>query len=321
MLVTLAAFGVAATGANGATTLGPTLPGGAATNNLPCGGPTCTYMNTLGGVGAPRQATPGVITSWHIQSGSAGGPVRLRVLRPTTPGEYRAITSSATQTTTASLDSFATRLPIQAGDVIGVENGSSALIFTPALATTYFFSSAFADGVTGTPQTSSTGAGLQLLANATVEPDVDGDGFGDETQDACPADGTRQAAPCAPAFAVGPVTLSPARIRLPVAARRSVTATFVVSRPASVRLTVEVRRPGRRVGATCVPADLAPLGVRCTQVIIVRDITRALPAGSGSIAFRAKGLPRGVHRVRVTATDATGPKTAQRATLLRVVRR
>ena len=103
---------------------------------------------------------------------------------------------------------FATRLPIRAGDVIGIDNNSSALIFTGTLATTYFFSPALADGITGTPQTSSAAAIVQLLANATVEADSDRDGFGDDTQDSCDDDSTRQAAPCAPEFAISPVTLS-----------------------------------------------------------------------------------------------------------------
>jgi uncharacterized repeat protein (TIGR01451 family) len=46
---------------------------------------------------------------------------------------------------------------------------------------------------------------VEELYNADVEPDADGDGFGDETQDACAQDGTRQT-PCAADLALTAAT-------------------------------------------------------------------------------------------------------------------
>ena len=54
------------------------------------------------------------------------------------------------------------------------------------------------------PQTSNRPA-VELLANADVEPDADGDGFGDETQDNCPTIPNDQTTnPCAQTGQVAP---------------------------------------------------------------------------------------------------------------------
>lgn len=307
--------------ANAAVTLGPALPVATPTTNLCGAGVACTYINTLGGAAFPIQATSGVITSWRVQSGSAGGAVKLRVLRQTVPGQYRAIATSGQETTVVGLGTYASRVPIQAGDVIGVDNDNSALIFTQTAAASYFFNPAIADGAAETPKTSAAAAVLLLLANATIEADVDQDGFGDETQDGCPSDRTKQAAPCATEFELGPVALTPARIRLPIRSSQVVRARFAVTRPSNVTLTVEVRRSGRSFGGVCVPAEFVSTGARCTVVFTVRQLTRAVPAGVSTIAFRPRGLPRGVYRVRVKASDTISTRTGESASLLRIVTR
>ena len=157
--------------ANGATTLGPALPVATPTTNLCVAGVACTYFNTLGGAGSPRQATPGVITRGAFSRAAQADPVRASRVTADHAGRVPRDRVERDRTTRERLATFATRLPIQSGDVIGVENSCSALIFTATLATTYFFSSALADGATGTPETSSLGAAVQLLANATVESD------------------------------------------------------------------------------------------------------------------------------------------------------
>ena len=42
----------------------------------------------------------------------------------------------------------------------------------------------------------STYSNIQVRLAAEIEPDADGDGYGDLTQDACPAKGSKQVAPC-----------------------------------------------------------------------------------------------------------------------------
>ena len=322
ILILLATLAGGATAAQGATVLGPALPQGTANTNLCGGGIACTFVNTALGAAGPRQATDGVITSWRIQSGSAGAQVRLRVLRPEGVGSLRSVAAGGLVTTGAGpLTEFPARLPIAAGDTIGVDNNSSALIFAQlGGGGAMIFNPGLSDGVAGIPGFTAPSLIAVLLANATVEADVDRDGFGDESQDLCPGDRTRQAAPCAPDFGVGTVTLSPGKVRLPISASKTVAAKFTLSRPATVTLTVEVRRPGRLVGDTCVAAELAPTAPRCTQKIIVRKVTRSFEAGPRSMTFKARGLPRGAHRVRIDAADANGPTTASAVKLLSITR-
>jgi hypothetical protein len=69
--------------------------------------------------------------------------------------------------------------------------GVSAAAAVTGSAYSIFFSPTLADG--GTPRAfSSVGPNLELLVNADIEADADADGYGDETQDACPTDATTQ---------------------------------------------------------------------------------------------------------------------------------
>jgi hypothetical protein len=64
--------------------------------------------------------------------------------------------------------------------------------FFPSSSTEYLWLPALADGQTAPAFVISSG----VLINADVEPDADRDGFGDETQDRCPADASAQGLPC-----------------------------------------------------------------------------------------------------------------------------
>jgi hypothetical protein len=64
----------------------------------------------------------------------------------------------------------------------------------PAVAATeHDWTPPLADGAVAPPPTDVC-VQLESVYNADVEPDADGDGFGDETQDLCAADPTRQTA-------------------------------------------------------------------------------------------------------------------------------
>ncbi len=141
-----------------------------------------------GGLLAPSD---GVVVRWRIKVGDTG-PVALRVIRRPKPlieastgaGTSPTVTPAADQTTT-----FEVRLPIFTGNAIGIDccggnpiaafdstsNGSDVQWgWDPALLDNALARDPFDFG------------GSQLLINADIEPDADGDGFGDETQDQCP---------------------------------------------------------------------------------------------------------------------------------------
>jgi hypothetical protein len=163
---------------------GPACPGASA---------RCTVVRT-GPAGTVAAPSSGVIVTWRVKS-ATGGSFRLRVLR-TEPGPgYSALSSSADETVEQGINVFAARLPVQTGDRIGIDGAGVPAAFGGAGTTAIVGydppGDTFADG-----ETHSVGAtgNADLLLNADIEADADGDGYGDESQDACPYDSERQIA-------------------------------------------------------------------------------------------------------------------------------
>ena len=142
-----------------------------------------------------RIPSDGVIVRWRIRSTTGGWAPQ--VVRPEAGGTYRSVITGAKVQVAAPNDqagfppyirSFPTRLPVKSGDILGVngdpqsqtvaKGGGPVLVFGPALA----------DGESGTPSQ----LPFLLPVNADLEPDADGDGFGDITQDGCPASSATQ---------------------------------------------------------------------------------------------------------------------------------
>jgi hypothetical protein len=98
---------------------------------------------------------------------------------------------------------FDARLPIKAGDGIGVDGGLIPLIPSSAAAAIhYWHSPPLADG--GPPRAGTLGPpSSQFAINADIEADADHDGYGDETQDGCPGSAATPGADCALTVVVG----------------------------------------------------------------------------------------------------------------------
>ena len=156
------------------------------TNNLE----VCTWV--IPTAPGPQYASPvdGVITSWRVRGDSKDRQFALRVLHDNGDGTWTgAGTSEAQQVVPPGENTFATRLPIRAGEYIGINipgrmtippyietrssAGARADVFNPV---------PLGDGETRAPFVGDPTDTL-FLCNATVEPDCDGDGLGDETQD------------------------------------------------------------------------------------------------------------------------------------------
>jgi hypothetical protein len=84
------------------------------------------------------------------------------------------------------LNTYPAQVPVAAGDVIGffLPDDGGCAISNPV----FGFDSAFADAAVGSTIPYAHTNGVQLDVSALLEPDADGDGFGDDTQDACPED-------------------------------------------------------------------------------------------------------------------------------------
>jgi len=101
---------------------------------------------------------------------------------------------------------------------------------------------------------------------------------------------------------------------------------FRLSEAATVRIVLERKESGRRVGKVCRKAT-ANLRKRraCTRYVVKGTLTRKLAAGSRSVAFSGrvgrKAVPLGAYRARLVATDAARNRSAERRIAFTIVRR
>jgi hypothetical protein len=187
-----------------AITIGSGLTASDGTSECAEGGAACTGVVTA--IPGRTIASPitGVVVRWRV--GDGVGQLTFRVARPagnTYPGDntHTGGGRSAPVTITAApsdvgeppvISTFPTRLPISAGDHIGVDltassrvgfrdrGGAEVAVFFPPL------------GVGERRASDFVLDDFEVLVNADVEPDADRDGFGDETQDQCSTDPTTQ---------------------------------------------------------------------------------------------------------------------------------
>src|SRR4051812_19668272 len=158
-----------------------------------CGAAPCLVFQHVGPSGRTwTSPIDGVVVRWQVAIYFTNDPsttVRARVVHPEEGGTYRVTGSGRAETppTDPGVQSYATRLPIRAGDTVGIElpplqgryagemtsPGSQAIQQEPA-------------PPDNEPFPSPGGANIELQLNADIEPDADSDGFGDESQDNCP---------------------------------------------------------------------------------------------------------------------------------------
>ena len=183
--------------ASAAETIGQTAPAG----GCAAGESYTQGVLTSGTSYSPSAA--GVITSWSSFAGSlANTQIELLVLKPNpSAGATHFIATQRDQVRSlaqpSALNTFSgVRLPIEAGDRIGM--------FLPSIpGAGCFFNVGGADTglfYGGDPPLNvdsdftGSNSSRRLNASAVVEPDADHDGFGDETQDACPSSAAAQGA-------------------------------------------------------------------------------------------------------------------------------
>jgi hypothetical protein len=229
------AASAAADPAAAAVTVGSAL-GARANLVTTCRSPAgCTATAEALGGRAVAVGEDGVIVRWRLRSASRG-TAALRVLRPAPGGAFGGVRAGPPRRLAiqarAGRDAryvFAARIPVERGDLLAVDlargpaavfhlrsgPGYAALSFEPALA--------------GSEPRAPTRAldGAELLLNADVEPDADGDGFGDETQDNCPSIPNDQTTNPCPSTALPP----PGTVDGPGAARPSRTTRFRRHKP------------------------------------------------------------------------------------------
>lgn len=188
------AIAAAPASASAATTLGSTTPA----NACPGGG-TVTYVQRVSPPSASYSAAgAGVLTAWSYFRGSVPATtIKLRVLRPTSVADTFT-TVGLTQPESPApnqLSTYPTRIAVQPGDFLGYTATSAGNFSCGGGAAGFGINSAPGDPADGsTIAYTAVGTPFQLDISAVLEPDADGDGFGDETQDLCPTDATTQGA-------------------------------------------------------------------------------------------------------------------------------
>lgn len=192
-----------ATGASAATEAGNKC---AATTT----GGANTWISAANGPGSPIPPTipaNGVITRWTFNVGIALPPAlfntSLKILRGTgVPKQFLVVTETGFVPINTGTNTFSARIPVRAGDFIGTFGSQLGTPVTLICATgSPADKAALIEG--GTPvgsvvTTPGEPEGVQIPLVVFVEPDADGDGFGDETQDQCPQSAAIQAVACPP---------------------------------------------------------------------------------------------------------------------------
>ncbi|HEV8177143.1 MAG TPA: hypothetical protein VGP44_05590 [Gemmatimonadales bacterium] len=198
-VLTLAALAIPVAGAQASTTVGQT-----STPDSSCADGV-SYIQTAASTGA-RYDIPtegGVITSWSHQAAgvSDGQRLALRVFTRQVAPNFTAVAESTLETISPNkMNTFQVRIPVSGDEAIGfleTDNGNGFLCAagTASSGDTTAFANPTAVGIM-TPYYP--GNKTLLDISAVVEPDGDHDGYGDETQDACPGDPTRISCPAEP---------------------------------------------------------------------------------------------------------------------------
>jgi hypothetical protein len=183
---------VAAQAASAATEVGNTCSASAYAPNF-----TLFQIGRAPGTLPLTVPSAGVVTQWKVVSAlSTLEREQLKVFRGTGNGnEFTVTAASEAQLAKTGLNVFSTRIPVAAGDRFGV--AGNALYCSTGNALDVIGDSSSMTAPVGSTKVFETAASLQVAVSAVVEPDVDGDGFGDETQDQCPQSAALQTA-CPP---------------------------------------------------------------------------------------------------------------------------
>jgi Ca2+-binding RTX toxin-like protein len=224
---------------------------------------------------SPTAPFTGVLVRWSLRTETSGVGAQPAVYRG---AALTAVALDAATTTAIPLTTAGVRLPMRAGDRLGVHGTGGSL-----------------------PRSD---VGGTLLVSGILEADADNDGYGDETQDACPAEASLHIAPCT----------------ADIALTMSGPAFGVVDRDTPYVVTVANHGPSAATGVTL--TDVIPSGARfmrtegpgtCTPGATVRCTLPAIASGASSaVTIVLAGTAEGAsfrHAVSVTATN-TDPTPA-----------
>ena len=181
------AVAVAPAGAGASIQVGANFAANSAMGNC---GDVYTVLQTQSPNNSYAAPADGVITSWTFQSDTIAPPwsLKLIVARAAGGDQYTTVGKSPVQSPVVNVPNTYSdvRIPVRAGDVLGY---FSIAANDPTWCGRAPQAGFEASGAPNEPDLGSTRSYMaspfpaQLNISATLEPDCDGDGFGDETQD------------------------------------------------------------------------------------------------------------------------------------------
>jgi hypothetical protein len=205
---------------------------------------------------------------------------------------------------------FDTRIPVKQGDLIGVEGDTTNLAAAKNTGNAGDVFLGTTSAVAGTGATILTGSlgtytGYLLDISASVEPDADQDGYGDETQDACPADASKFVGPCTPP--PGPV------LTVGGAKTQKIKTSFTLSLKSNVLSSVTVATSVTSTKKGSKPIQLANQIV-ATHSLSTTPVTIKLTSKAKAALKSSKKL---LATITLTAVDSAGnsSSTVQNLTL------
>ncbi|MCU0314674.1 MAG: PASTA domain-containing protein, partial [Solirubrobacteraceae bacterium] len=246
----------------------------------------------------------GVITAMRTRfAGPQGAGAALRVFRPF-ESRWTGVATVPVTLGASGEATAATRLPVQAGDVLGLSKpaGPALACGVPAPGALLFHVPVNEpDAMPFTPKVT---ADLVPNVAATLEPDADRDGYGDETQDRCPTDPIITAGACLTDLRTGLEELRRGAI-IDLGDERGIVTTIdnlAVSPAADVVLQAAVND---RVRVSSVVTSSGS----CAIVPALRCELGTLAAGQrATVVLLLQGLRPGVARARMSVTSSTAER-------------
>jgi hypothetical protein len=307
-----------------------TVLGSPLTNALNAGwnADTTVMQKTLPGATLAAPAD-GVILHWGAKGSASSTTDRLQILRQNGAG-YDVVARSAAVSQMFSTNSIiggATRIPVRAGDRIGMGSTGSVPTWSDTSTanelTSWVPQVAAVGGHVEVPTSSNNS---ELLFGAVFEPDADHDNYGDISEDACPSDPTTQGACVIPV--ISGLKLTPNNFRVnskgavlsAASVKKGSKISLVLTRASKVSLMVSLKFAGRNVGGNCVKQNSTNKSKhKCPYYRMVHTFSRDLPLGASKFAYsgrykkgsKKKSLKPGIYRLRAEPKSASSGALGQ----------
>jgi hypothetical protein len=252
----------------------------------------------------------GVITEWKVNSnlevnGEAAITAelprilqqRLLVLKSNGPESFTVVGEApGGPLNPKGSNAYLSRVPVTAGDYLGL-TGSPYTLDCPTESDADTVGETIGGVPVGSTFKAQTAKRIQVPVTAKIEPDVDGDGFGDETQDMCPQSAAYQT-PC-PVVEVSSLSVTRGKVV-------NIYVSTSLSAPVAITGTVKLAKD-KSVKLTAAGKAVAPGTLGHFQLTLTKPVRHALKKLSNKKALRLS--------IAASATNVTGALSTAKSTL------